>query len=70
MSVELPRFSTHGMTVTYENPEVFMDGMVMYREAALEIDASKMSQEFLLRLMWHMGEGHVRVKVARQKEQS
>ena len=65
---DLPRFSTHGFTVIYENPKVATDGFIMYREATMEIDASKMSQEFLLRLMWHMSEGHVRVKVARLKE--
>lgn len=70
MSAEIPTFSTKGFTVTFENPKVMSDGIVMYREATMEIDASKMSQDFLLRLMWHMGEGHVRVKVARMKEQA
>ena len=68
--LNLPQFTTRGMTVVYENPRVFMDGIVMHREATIEIDASKMRRDFLLRLMWHMSEGHVRVKIARQKEQS
>jgi hypothetical protein len=70
MNAELPIFSTKGFTVTFENPKVLSDGLVVYREATMEIDASKMSQEFLLKLMWHMSEGHVRVKVARLKEQA
>ena len=70
MNAELPIFSTKGFTETFENPKVMSDGIVVYREATMEIDASKMSQEFLLKLMWHMSEGHVRVKVARLKEQS
>ena len=56
--------------VTYENPKVITDGIVLYKEATIEIDASKMSQSFLHLLMYHMGEGHIRVKVARMKEQA
>ena len=64
---ELPTFSVHEHRVTYENPKCITDGIVLYREATLEIDTTKMSQEFLLRLMWHMGEGHISVRVARMK---
>lgn len=66
---ELPTFSVHEHMVTYENPKCITDGIVLYREATIEIDTTKMSQEFLLRLMHHMGEGHIRVKMARVKEQ-
>jgi hypothetical protein len=65
----LPTFSVHEHMVTYENPKVITDGIVLYREATIEIDSSHMGQDFLLRLMYHMGEGHIRVKVAKIKDQ-
>jgi len=66
---DLPTFSVHEHMVTYENPKVIIDSLVLYREATIEVDSSHMGQEFLLRLMYHMGEGHIRVKVAKIKEQ-
>lgn len=66
--MKLPTFSTHGFTVVYEKPTVETDGLVAYNDAMLEIDASKMSQGLLLLLMWHISEGHVRIKVARKNE--
>ena len=65
----LPTFSVHEHMVTYENPKVITDGIVLYREATIEIDTTSMSQTFVHLLMHHMGEGHIRVKVARMKEQ-
>ena len=70
MTEALPTFSVHEHMVTYENPKVITDGIVLYKEATIEIDASKMSQSFLHLLMWHMGEDNIRVKVARMKEQA
>ena len=64
----LPTFSVHEHMVTYENPKVITDGIVLYREATIEIDTTKMRQDFLLYLMHHLGEGHIRVRVARLKE--
>ena len=61
---DLPTFSVRGMTITHRNPRIINDGIVMCHEAYIEIDATKMSQEFLQRLMWHMGEGNVRVRVS------
>ena len=43
--------------------------MTIYR-LVIEIDTTKMSQEFLRRLMWHMGEGHIAVKIAKKKEEA
>lgn len=63
-----PTFSVYQHTMVYENPKVIMDGLVMYREATIEIDTKDMSQTFLHLLMHHMGEGNIRVKVARMKE--
>lgn len=64
----LPTFSMHEHTMVYENPKVITDGLVLYREATIEIDTKDMSQTFLHLLMHHMGEGNIRVKVARMKE--
>jgi hypothetical protein len=38
--------------------------MVISQEAFIEIDSSGMSQEFLLKLMYHIGQGNIRVKIA------
>jgi hypothetical protein len=67
--MKLPTFSVHNHMVTYENPKVITDGIVLYREATIEIDTTSMEQDFLLHLMHYLGEGKIRVKVARMKEQ-
>jgi hypothetical protein len=66
----IPTFSVHEHNIVYENPKVITDGIVMYREATIEIDTKEMSQTFLHLLMHYMSEGHIRVKVARAKEQA
>ena len=66
----IPTFSVYESKVVYENPKCITDGFLMYQEATIEIDASHMGQDFLQRLMYHMGEGHLQVKVARLKEQA
>ena len=40
------------------------------QEAFIQIDTTTMSQTFVHLLMHHMGEGHIRVKVAKVKEQT
>ena len=67
---ELPTFSVRDRFITHENPKVINDGLVVCQEAYIQIDTSHMGQEFLLRLMYHMGEGHIRVKVAKVKDQA
>jgi hypothetical protein len=64
---DLPTFSVRENTITHENPTVITDGIMVCKEAYIEIDTSHMGQDFVLRLMYHMGEGHIRVKVARMK---
>ena len=66
----IPTFSVHDSMVVYENPKCISDGIVLYQEASIEINASHMRSDFLQRLMYHMGEGHIQVKVARLKEHS
>ena len=65
--VDLPTFSVHQSTVVYENRKVITDGILVYREATIEIDTTKMGQEFLLHLTHHLSEGNIRVKVAGKK---
>jgi hypothetical protein len=38
--------------------------MTISQEAFIEIDSTQMSQEFLLKLMFHIGQGGIRVRVA------
>ena len=65
----LPTFNVHEHMVTYENPKVIIDGIMLYREATIEINTKDMSQTFLHLLMHHMSEGNICVKVAKVKEQ-
>jgi hypothetical protein len=67
---ELPTFSVRERTITHENPKIVSDGLMVCPEAFIEVDTTTMSQTFVHLLMHHMGEGHIRVKVARVKEQS
>jgi len=66
---DLPTFSVRENTITHANPTVITDGLVVCQEAFIEIDTTSMSQTFVQLLMHHMGEGNIRVKVARIKEQ-
>jgi hypothetical protein len=65
----LPAFSVRERTLTHENPTLISDGLMVCPEAFIEIDTTSMSQTFVQLLMHHMGEGHIRVKVAKLKEQ-
>jgi hypothetical protein len=38
--------------------------LVVSQEAFIEIDSTHMSQEFLLKLMYHIGQGNIRVRIA------
>lgn len=64
----IPTFSVHEHTITHENPKVISDGLVVCQEAYIEIDTKGMSQTFVHLLMHHMGEGNIRVRVAKIKE--
>jgi hypothetical protein len=65
----LPTFSVRERTITHENPKIISDGLVVCQEAYIEVDTITMSQTFVHLLMHHMSEGHIRVKVAKVKEQ-
>jgi hypothetical protein len=66
--VTLPTFSVRENIITHENPTLISDGIMVCQEAFIEIDTTNMSQTFVHLLMHHMGEGNIRVKVARLKE--
>ena len=68
--VTVPTFSAYEHKIVYENPKCVTDGLLMYREATIEINTKHITDSFLQRLMYHMGEGHIQVKVARIKEQT
>jgi hypothetical protein len=65
----IPTFSAYEHKIVYENPKCISDGIVLYKEATIEINTRHITDQFLQRLMYHMGEGHIQVKVARMKEQ-
>jgi hypothetical protein len=63
-----PTFSVNQKTITHENPKIISDGLVVCKEAFIEIDTKDMSQTFVHLLMHHMGEGNIRVRMAKVKE--
>ena len=65
--MELPTFEVNKERIVHRNPTVINAGIMVCQEAFIEIDTTKMSQEFLMRLMWHMSEGHVRVLIAEKE---
>jgi hypothetical protein len=72
MAIELaedpPLFDVYGSTITHRNPKMIIDGIMVCQEAFIEIDTTKMSQTFVHLLMHHMGEGHIKVRIAEKKE--
>ena len=72
MAIELaedpPLFDVYGSTITHRNPKMIIDGIMVCQEAFIEIDTTKMSQTFIHLLMHHMGEGHIKVRIAEKKE--
>jgi hypothetical protein len=64
----IPTFSAYEHKIVYENPKCITDGLLLYKEATIEIDTKHITNQFLQRLMYHMGEGHIQVKVSRMKE--
>lgn len=60
----VPIFSVHGPRIKVRKPRVLVAAMTVSQEAFIEIDSSSMSQEFLLKLMFHVGQGNIRVRIA------
>jgi len=61
---ETPVFSVHGPRIRVRRPRTVVAAMVISLLACVEIDSSTMSQEFLMKLMYHVGQGNLRVKVS------
>lgn len=61
---DVPVFSVHGPRIRVRRPRTVVAAMVVSQEAYIEIDSSGMSQEFLLKLMYHIGQDNIRVKIA------
>ena len=61
---ETPVFSVHGPRIRVRRPRTVVAAMVISQEAFIEIDSSGMGQDFLMKLMYHIGQGNIRVKIA------
>jgi hypothetical protein len=59
-----PIFSVQGPRIKVRRPRTLVAAMTISQEAFIEIDSTQMSQEFLLKLMFHIGQGGIRVRVA------
>ena len=60
----VPIFSVHGPRIKVRKPRVLDAAMTVSQEAFIEIDSSSMSQDFLMKLMFHVGQGNIRVRIA------
>ena len=60
----VPIFSVQGPRIKVRRPRTLVAAMTISQEAFIEIDSTQMSQEFLLKLMYHIGQGGIRVRVA------
>ena len=60
----VPIFSVQGPRIKVRRPRTVVAAMTISQEAFIEIDSTQMSQEFLLKLMYHIGQGSIRVKIA------
>ena len=59
-----PVFSINGPRLTVRRPRMLVAASAVSQEAFIEIDSTGMGQEFLLKLMYHIGQGRIRVKIA------
>lgn len=59
-----PMFSINGPRLTVRRPRMLVAASVASQEAFIEIDSTGMDQEFLMKLMYHVGQGNIRVKIA------
>jgi hypothetical protein len=59
-----PVFSVNGPRIRVRKPRTLIAASVASQEAFIEIDSAQMGQDFLWNLMYHIGQGNIRVKVA------
>lgn len=62
--MSIPTFSFYAHKIVYDNPECISDGIKIYKNATIEINAKHISDQFLIHLIYHLGEGDIQVKVA------
>ena len=60
----VPVFRVQGPRIKVRRPRTVVAAMTVSQEAFIEIDSSHMSQDFLLKLMYHVGQGSIRVMIA------
>ena len=68
LAEDIPMFDVHQSTITHRNPKVITDGIMVCQEAYIEVNTKSMSPTFIQLLMHHMGEGHLKVRIAEKKE--
>ena len=61
---ETPVFSVNGPRIRVRKPRTLIAASVASQEAFIEIDSAHMGQDFLRNLMYHIGQGNIRVKIA------
>ena len=64
LNSDSPLFSVQGPRLKVRKPRVLVAAMTVSQEAFIEVDSTQMSQGFLLKLMYHIGQGSIRVKIA------
>ena len=62
----MSEINTRTVRISTREPGLVSDGLVVSREAYLEVNTSVMRQDFIKLLMHHIKEGHIRVKMARE----
>ena len=70
LAEDIPFFDVRDTTITHRNPKMITDGIMVCQEAYIEINTKSMSQTFIQLLMHHMGEGHIKVRMAEAKEKT
>lgn len=68
LAEDIPFFDVRDTTITHRNPKMITDGIMVCQEAYIEVNTKHMSQTFIQLLMHHMGEGHIKVRIAEKKE--
>jgi len=66
---DVPVFRVQGPRITVRRPRTVVAAMTVSQEAFIEIDSSHMSQDFLLKLMYHVGQGSIRVMIAEARHE-
>ena len=66
---DIPTYRVTGSNIVMTNPKTIVDGLIVYPEAHIEINAKHMSQPFLQMLMSYLGDGSICVKMIKKVEE-